>query len=67
MTEKPDNIKDETENERKGFQVLTDEQAEQITGGYWEECETSGCGFYGHSQQCRDQRQRGKCPYGFTY
>ena len=67
MTEKLDNIKDETKTERKGVRVLTDEQAEQITAGYWEECETIGCEFFGHSHPCIDQRQRGLCPFRFTW
>ena len=66
MTEKLDNIKDETKTERKGVRELTDEQAEQITAGYREECYTSGCEFYGHSHQCINQKQRGLCPYKFT-
>ena len=67
MTEKLDNIRNETNTETKGVRELTDEEAAQIKAGYWDECETSGCEFFGHSHQCIDQRQRGLCPYWYTW
>lgn len=67
MKKKPDNIKNETIKEKKGFRALTDEEADRITGGYWENCEESGCEFFGHSHACIDQRQRGLCRYKYTW
>ena len=47
--------------------ALSDDELEKVSGGFWDECETSGCEFFGHSHACIDQRQRGLCPYAYTW
>ena len=60
-------ITKEEQNDLLGGKALSDDELEKVSGGFWDECETSGCEFFGHSHQCIDQRQRGLCPYWYTW
>ena len=55
-------LKEEVETLNKKPGELTEDEAEQVTGGYWEDCVDCPC--YGHIRNCIKAKNRRQCPHG---
>ena len=60
--EELDALKEEVEAMNKKLRPLTEDELEQVAGGYWEDC--VGCFNYNHIRQCNKAKSRGLCPNG---
>ena len=55
-------IKEEVETLTKKLQELSEDELQQVAGGYWDDC--VGCSNYNHIRQCIKAKNRGLCPHG---
>ena len=55
-------LKEEVETVSKKLHELTEDELEQVAGGYWDDC--VGCFNYNHIRQCKKAKGMGLCPHG---
>ena len=55
-------LKEEVETLNKKLRPLTEDELEQVAGGYWDDC--VDCPNYGQIRQCIKAKRRRQCPHG---